>query len=158
MTRAQLFSNTRTENVIRFLGLPTAIRAAGANTNGAFGLIEHWNMPPGFATPYHTHHLEDESFYVIEGELAIICDGKWMKAGPGDYVFGPREIPHGLKVIREAKMLLWAAPAGFEDFIMELGEPHPDFSTPPPEPDIKRLVAVAAKYKIDIHGPLPEQV
>ena len=56
-------------------------------------------MPPGFASRYHIHHLEDEAFYVLEGDLAVVCDGRWIKAGPGAYVFGPREIPHGLKVV-----------------------------------------------------------
>jgi quercetin dioxygenase-like cupin family protein len=156
MTPSKPYWNTRENNVIRFLGLPTVIRAASANTNGAFGLVEHWNMPPGFATPYHTHHLEDESFYVLDGELAVLCDGKWMKAGPGDFVFGPREIPHGFRVVRETKMLIFASPAGFENFVMELGERDPDFSSPPPAPDMAKLAAVAAKYKIDIHGPLPD--
>jgi len=75
------------------------MRSTGETTNGAFALTEHWMMPPGFASPYHTHHLEDEAFYVLEGQVAFVCDGKWSKAGPGTYVFGPREIPNGFKII-----------------------------------------------------------
>jgi quercetin dioxygenase-like cupin family protein len=146
--------NTREDAAIRFLGLPTLMRSTGDATNGAFGLMEHWEMPPGFASPYHTHHLEDEAFYVLEGEVAFVCDGKWMKGGPGTYVFGPREIPHGFKVVGSspARMLLLCAPAGFERFVLELSVPFNDF-TPP---DMAKLMAVAAKYKIDILGPLPE--
>jgi quercetin dioxygenase-like cupin family protein len=116
--------------------------------------MEHWEMPPGFASPYHMHRLEDEAFYVLEGEMAFVCDGKWMKGGPGAYVFGPREIPHGFKVVGSgpARMLLLCAPAGFERFVLELSVPFNDF-TPP---DMAKLMAVAAKYKIDILGPLPE--
>jgi uncharacterized cupin superfamily protein len=68
------------------------MRSTAETTNGAFGLMEHWAMPVGFASPYHTHHREDESFYVLEGEIALVCGGKWLKAGPGTFVYGPREI------------------------------------------------------------------
>jgi quercetin dioxygenase-like cupin family protein len=118
--------------------------------------MEHWSMPPGFASPYHTHHLEDEAFYVLEGEIAFVCDGQWIQAGPGAYVFGPREIPHGFKVAgaAPARMLLLCAPAGFERFVLEMGE---DLTSPPAPPDMSKLTTLAAKYKIDILGPLPEQ-
>jgi quercetin dioxygenase-like cupin family protein len=148
------YLNTREDAAIRFLGLPTLMRSTGESTNGLFGLIEQWEMPPGFASPYHMHHLEDEAFYVLEGEMAFVCDGKWMKSGAGTYVFGPREIPHGFKVVGSspARMLLLCAPAGFERFVLELSVPFDDF-TPP---DMAKLMALAAKYKIDILGPLPE--
>ncbi len=112
-------------------------------------------MPPDFGSPYHVHHLEDEAFYVLEGEMAFICNGKWVKGGPGTYVFGPREIPHGFKVIgtAPARMLLMCSPAGFERFVLELSE---DLTSPAAPPDMAKLVAVAAKYSIDILGPLPE--
>ncbi len=147
--------NTREDSAFRFLGQPTLMRSTSETTNGAFGLMEHWSMPPGFASPYHVHHLEDEAFYVLEGEMAFVCDGKWIKGGPGAYVFGPREIPHGFKVIgaTPARMLLMCAPAGFERFILEMGE---DLTSPAAPPDMVKLVALAAKYKIDILGPLPE--
>jgi len=143
--------NTRNDQPVYFLGLPTHLRATGETTGGGFGLVEQV-MPPGFASPYHTHALEDEAFYVLEGEMAFVCGGTWVRATAGTYVFGPRGIPHGFKVLGEepARMLLLCAPGGFEQFVVELSEPAPA------PPDMARLVAVAAKYKIDIHGPLPE--
>jgi ketosteroid isomerase-like protein/quercetin dioxygenase-like cupin family protein len=148
----QPYVNTTDEPPIYFLGLPTILRATGHATNGAFGLVENV-MPPGFASPYHTHRLEDEAFYVLEGEMAFVCDGNWTAAGPGTYVFGPRNIPHGFKVLGEApaRMLLLCTPGGFDQFVVEMSEP-----TPAP-PDMTKLMAVAAKYKVDIHGPLPDQ-
>lgn len=147
--------NAREDAVIRFLGFPTSVRATRETTNSAFGLIEGWSMPPGFASPYHVHHAEDEAFYVLEGELAIVCGGKWMKAGPGAYAFGPREIPHGFKVIgsSQARMLLLCSPGGFEQFVLELSQP---IDAVPAPPDMAKMVEVAAKFKIDILGPLPE--
>ena len=152
----QPYVNTREDSAFRFLGLPTLMRSTSETTNGAFGLMEHWSMPPGFASPYHVHHLEDEAFYVLEGEMAFVCDGKWIKGGPGTYIFGPREIPHGFKVIGAipARMLLLCSPAGFERFVLEMGE---DLTSPAAPPDVPKLIVLAAKYKIDILGPLPDE-
>lgn len=152
----QPYVNTRTDRAFRFLGVPTLMRSTSETTNGSFGLIEHSEMPPGFASPYHTHHREDEAFYVLEGEIAFVCDGKWLKAGPGTYVYGPREIPHGFKVVSAtpARMLLLCAPGGFEHFVLEQTTP---IDEPPSPPDMPKLMALAAKYGIDIHGPLPEE-
>jgi steroid delta-isomerase-like uncharacterized protein len=132
------------------------MRATADSTNGAFCLMEHWEMAPGFGSPYHTHHREDESFYVLEGEIAFVCGGQWQKAGPGTFVYGPREIPHGFKVVGSApaRMLLMCAPGGFEDFVLAQRTP---IDAPPSEPDMARLAALAAKAGIDIHGPLPEE-
>jgi len=151
----ELYSNTREDAPFRFLGVPTVMRSTSKTTNGAFALMEHLDTPVGFASPYHTHHREDESFYILEGEVAFVCGGKWLKAGPGTFVYGPREVPHGFKVIGHspARMLILCTPAGFERFILEQTTP---ITEPPSPPDVSKLMALAAKYGIDIHGPLPE--
>lgn len=146
----QPYVSTSEEKPRYFLGLPTILRATGQTTNGGFGLVEQV-MPPGFASPYHTHHLEDEAFYLIHGKMAFVCDGTWTKAGPGTFVFGPRNMPHGFTVLGDepARMLLLCAPGGFDQFVVEMSE-----SEPAP-PDMAKLMTLAAKYKVDIHGPLP---
>jgi quercetin dioxygenase-like cupin family protein len=148
--------NLKGDKAFRFLGLPTQVRATAEMTNGAFGLVENWEMPPGFASPYHTHHREDESFYILEGQFALVIDGKWQRVGRGTFAFGPRGVPHGFKVVgnEPAQMLLQATPGGFEQFVIELGQPLTDPVTPP---DIPRLIETAARYGIDIHGPLPDE-
>ena len=147
----QPYSNTSDAPPTYFLGLPTLLRATRQTTNGAFGLVEQL-VPPGFTSPYHTHHLEDEAFYVLEGEMAFVCGGQWTPAKAGTFVFGPRNIPHGFKVVGDApaRLLLLCAPGGFEQFVVDMSEPAPA------PPDMAKLMAVAAKYQIDIHGPLPD--
>ena len=140
-----------------FLGTLAIIKATAESTRGAFGLIDSV-IPTGFESPYHVHHAEDESFYVTEGEVTFICDGRKLKVGPGAYVFGPREIPHGFRIegTAPARMLFLTTPAGFERFILEMSEPATDLALPQPTPpDMEKLTALAAKYKIDILGPLP---
>jgi steroid delta-isomerase-like uncharacterized protein len=155
----QPHSSTRDEPALHFLGLPTLLRATGPSTDGAFGLIEHLMIPPGFASPYHVHRLEDEAFYVLAGEMAFVCGGHWLTAGPGTYVFGPRTVPHGFKVLGDspARLLLLCAPAGFEQSVLDLSEPEPSPGVPPSPPDMARLAAAAATYGVDLLGPLPEE-
>lgn len=147
--------NTRQDAPFRFLGVPSVMRATSESTDGAFGLMEHWEMPVGFASPYHTHSREDESFYVLEGELAFLCGGNWLKAGPGTFVFGPRNVPHGFRVIGSspARMLLMCSPGGFERFVLEQTTP---IAEPPEPPDMAKLMMLAEKYGIEIHGPLSQ--
>ncbi len=149
------YLNTRDDEAFQFLGLPTLMRSTGETTNSAFGLIEHWDMPPGWESPYHMHHREDESFYVLEGEVAFVTAGKWAKGSAGTFVFGPREIAHGFKVIGKgpARMLILCSPAGFEHFVLELRQPA---SAPPAPPDMQKLLETAARFGIDILGPLPQ--
>src|ERR1700722_12029310 len=149
-------ANASEEAAFRFLGIPSVMKATAGTTGGAFALMEHWEMPVGFASPYHTHHREDESFYVLEGEIAFVCGGKWRKTGPGAFVYGPRKIPHGFKVMGQApaRMLLQCHPAGFEGFVLEQATPIAELPSPP---DMAKLMMLAAKYGIDIHGPLPQE-
>jgi mannose-6-phosphate isomerase-like protein (cupin superfamily) len=153
--RAKPFSNSSDSPRFTFLGVPTIMRATGDATGGLLMVVEHTSMPPGFGSPYHTHHNEDEAFYILEGQVAFVCAGEWVLAGPGSFVYGPREIPHGFQVVGavNARMLLMGLPGGFDKFVMELATP---VDVPPSPPDLGHLVAVAAKYGIDIHGPLPE--
>jgi quercetin dioxygenase-like cupin family protein len=150
------YLKTRQDVDFQFFGSPTVLHATGEATDGRFCLMEQVTMPPGLASPYHVHHNEDEAFYVLEGEVRFVCDGTWLHAGPGTFVYGPREIPHGFKVVgsQPARMLLMCVPAGFEKFVLELCAPVDAVSAPP---DMATLVAAAATYKVDILGPLPEE-
>src|SRR5215475_948968 len=150
----QPYLNTRDDTGYRFMGVPTLTRATGETTKGAFGMVEHWDMPVGFDSPYHTHHREDESFYVLEGNVALVFNGEWLKAGSGAFVYGPRLIAHGFKVIgeRPARMLVMCTPTGFERFI--LGQATP-ITEPPPPLDVGRMKELAERHGIEIHGPLP---
>ena len=152
----QPYLNTRHDAAFRFFGAPILIRSTGATTNGGYFLSESWDMPPGFGSPYHVHHREDEAFYVLEGEMAFVCGGKWMRGGPGTYVFGPREIPHGFKVVgdKPARMLLMCAPGGFEGFVHDL---KCDLDSPPSPPEMAKVIEAAARYGVDILGPLPDE-
>ena len=142
---------------IWFLGTLMTVKATGEQTNGEFGLIEQI-LQPGFASPLHVHHSEDEAFYLLEGEAAFTCGDKTMNAGAGTYIFFPRDIPHwfSIKGDQNARLLQLNFPAGLEDFFVEAGEPAVKLTLPPAgQPDFEKLAAIAAKYHIEILGPPP---
>jgi quercetin dioxygenase-like cupin family protein len=142
-----------------FLNSLNIVLATSESTGGAFSLVHH-TAPPGHATPYHLHHVEDEAFFVLDGEFTFVCDGKKTILGPGGYIFLPRNIPHGIRCTGSApsKLLILATPGtGFVGMMIEMAEPAKERVLPvPTAPDLEKLTMLCAKYKIDILGPLPD--
>jgi mannose-6-phosphate isomerase-like protein (cupin superfamily) len=74
-------------------------------------------MPPLREGPgTHVHADEDDSFYVLEGELTFTVDGEEVVAGPGTFVLVPPGVPHGFgnRGDSVARMVNVHAPAGFD--------------------------------------------
>ena len=141
---------------LSFLGFLTHIRANGRDT-GLLHVVENV-VPAGDASPWHVHYAEDESFYVIEGELEVIVGDDHVRLGPGDFAFGPRSIPHGFRVVSAtpARFLMITVGGGFSDFIAEMSTPIVEGAPPAPaEVDVPKLMAAAKKYGMEILGPLP---
>ncbi len=63
---------------------------AGAQTGGAFSVVEHPMEPLSLAAPYHTHSREDEHPIVLEGEVTFALDDTLIVGRPGDTIFKPR--------------------------------------------------------------------
>ena len=132
--------------IIRFLSHRVRILADGAATAGALGLVETLAAPAGDMPPLHVHHHVDEGFYLLEGELTFYMPGQEVRLRPGDYVLGPRGVPHTYRVgPQPARWLTTSSPAGFERFVVAVSE----IGAPDPE----RLGRVAAEHGIDILGP-----
>lgn len=143
---------------VRFLNGLVLVKATGEQTGQAFSLLEQL-APAGSGSPYHVHRRDDEMFWVLEGELEFFSEEGRSLRGPGSYVFLPRNLPHGFRVAGEkpARFLVLTTPAGFDGFVREAGEPTSELVLPEPsQPDIPRLTAIAARYGIEILGPLPE--
>ncbi len=140
-----------------FLGLPTWIRASAAETNGSLSLIDHI-IPPGFASPWHVHHSEDESFLVIDGTMTVLAGEHAVTLKAGDFGFGPRGVPHGFRIegSKPARILLLTNSGSFGAFIHENSSPADDETPPEPNPaDLPTLAASAERHGITILGPMP---
>ncbi len=122
-----------------------------------WGVLEV-ELDAGEGTPFHRHTEEDESFYVLKGELTIYLEGgRTVHATPGAFVHLPQGCAHGFRAKTHIRLLVLSAPMGFVDFTREYGVPAPRLETPPhTPPDMPRLGALSKKYHIDLLGPLPE--
>ncbi len=141
-----------------FLNTLTIVKATDRQTGNGFGLIEQ-RAPVGPGSPYHVHRAEDEAFYVLEGQLEFVSGERRTTGGPGAYVFLPRNIPHGFRIVgtSPARYLVITTPGGFEGFFVDAGRPASTRTLPPPSaPDMDRLAAIAARYRVEILGPLPD--
>ena len=129
-----------------WLGGLAVIRATAADTGGQMTIVEV-TEPPSVETPLHVHHREDEAFFILEGSATIQVGEQSFEAGPGDYAFGPRDIPHRYSVGPEGcRMLFICTPGGFENLVREMSEPAESRTLPPAsdeEPDWEHVAAVA---------------
>ncbi len=137
-----------------FLGTRMTVKATAQTTGGAFGLIEV-RLAVGFSPPLHIHHQEDESFWILEGELTVVCDDQTYQAGPGSFIYLPRDLPHTFRVDKgPAHLLELVQPGGHENFYLEGGRPALDDTIPEFNPrDLERVHALYAKYRLEDAGP-----
>jgi quercetin dioxygenase-like cupin family protein len=157
MNRSIIATSRNEGPALSFLNCLTFVKATSAQTGGAFGLIEQL-APVGSGSPYHVHRAEDETFYVLEGELEFLSEGNRFVGRAGSCVFLPRDVPHGFRVIGTgpARFLILVSPGGFEGFVAGLSQPMTEAKMPEPtEPDMARLVQLAEQFRLEILGPLP---
>ena len=91
-------------------------------SGGGFSLVEHPMSARALAAPLHRHTREDEYSFIIEGRMGALLGDEVVEAGPGDFVFKPRNQWHTFWNAGDepARILEIISPAGFEGFFAEL--------------------------------------
>ena len=119
-----------------FLGGSIHVRVRSEDTGSRFGLIEQV-VPAGFpGPPLHVHPDFEETFYVIEGEIAVRVGDEAHDAGPGTVAVVPPGMPHTFANPSDgpARMLVLVTPGGFERYFEALIAAVRDAGGfPPPE-------------------------
>lgn len=141
-------------NLLNVLGDAYTLLATSEQTNDAY-LTVHARVQPGNGPPPHIHTRQEESFYVIEGEMTFWLDGQPLKAGPGRFVRIPPGRPHTFKNESDSDvvMLFSLVPCGrMDQFFRAIAEPLAPGETPsPPTPEvIARVLEQAPRYGIEI--------
>src|SRR3954447_23052698 len=122
-----------------------------ADASGGMYTLVELRGARGDMAPLHVHHRDDETFYVIDGELSLFFPNKRLTVQPGQAALAPREVAHTYRVeSEEARWLVVASPAGFDSFVREVAEAAPAEELPPPGRvhDAAALTAKAAKVGI----------
>jgi len=142
-----------------FLGTLVRMKLTGEDTGGRFALWEGV-LPRGAAPPLHSHP-QDETFYVLEGEMTVwLADEEARLCRAGAVVYAPGGMPHTFRVESDtARVITMSTLAGIEDMVLGLAE-EAEFPWLQPPPDGPRVPA-ERRAEVDqqtgtiTHGPPP---
>lgn len=139
------------------MGALMVFKATSEDTGNQFWLAEQTSNF-GYASPVHVHSLEDELFYVLEGEISIEIDGVMHRPTVGGTVWAPRGLAHSYKVESDsARWLVMGTPGGFDGWFFDTGKPAERLEVPEFNPDdfadFGEIIASVEKYGGKVLGP-----
>jgi mannose-6-phosphate isomerase-like protein (cupin superfamily) len=111
--------------------------AAGDQTQGRFALIDALARKDN-CPPRHIHRNEDESFYILEGEITAWIGDQTIRGTAGTLIFSPRGVPHSFEIHSDeihsdrVRMPILLTPAGLEGYFKQFCTPAPALILPPP--------------------------
>lgn len=114
-----------------YMGNLYTFLAKGEETGGLYSTMELL-VRKGTDIPPHTHTKEDESFYIIDGEVLFYIDGKEVHAKPGDFVYCSRLLKHHFTLKTDtARIITTISPAGLEEVFWKASVPATSLSLRP---------------------------
>jgi quercetin dioxygenase-like cupin family protein len=107
---------------VTLAGQPMAFLVTGEDSKHT--CMFDWTLPAGFSTGLHVHRVQEETFYVLEGECEWQVGDRLVHAKPGTYLFIPPGVPHniGNASDKPARMLMTVSPPGHEHYFEELAK------------------------------------
>ena len=128
---------------LNVLGDRLLLKLTSADTAGCFTLVEQFSEP-GTGIPLHRHTREDESFWVLEGQVEFVVGDTTTVVEPGGFVYAPRDVAHSFRAVgaAPARMLIHVWPAGLETMFGELSQ------LPAGPPDLGQVALICARYGI----------
>jgi mannose-6-phosphate isomerase-like protein (cupin superfamily) len=129
-------------------GLGIVWKIESAETSDRFSVVHHPLAPHALAAPLHRHTREDEYSYVLEGTLGALLGDEVVTAGPGTWVFKPRNQWHTFwnAGATRCEIIEIISPAGFENFFRELAEVYAADGGP----DLARFADLCARYALEM--------
>ncbi len=106
--------------------------------------------PPNEGPPRHFHEREDETFYVVEGEMLFWLSGTTVSRNPGEIFHIPRGAEHTFTVAgpSSARFVAIVTPGGFEGFFEKVAARG--LTIPKDLPEVRKL---SAQYGMIVTGP-----
>jgi mannose-6-phosphate isomerase-like protein (cupin superfamily) len=131
------------EEVFDFGGLGVEWKIDARDTGGGFSVVHHPIAAHALAAPLHRHHNEDEYSYVLSGTLGALLGEEVVTAGPGSWVFKPREQWHTFWAEGDepCHIIEVISPGGFEDYFREVAAAWGD---------VPAFARISEKYDLDI--------
>jgi mannose-6-phosphate isomerase-like protein (cupin superfamily) len=128
-------------------GLGIVWKIEGSETGERFSVVHHPLEPRALAAPLHRHSREDEYSYVLSGTLGALLGDEVVTAGPGTWVFKPRNQWHTFWNAGDTpcEIVEIISPGGFENFFRELADVYATG-----EPDLARFAELCGRYALEM--------
>lgn len=132
--------------IIRPFGNEMKVMLPATRTGGTCSVL-FADLKPGEGAPPHLHREYDEYFFVVDGTISLVVDGKERTIVPGTLAFTPRGAIHSFKNIGAsiASMLEWTVPGGNEAYFRAVSEMGTNI-------DPKRLAEINAQFATEFIG------
>lgn len=103
--------------------IDAVFKADGAETGARYSISEWWLEPHTQGPGPHCHE-EDDVFYVIEGTMSVLVDGKWLDAPKGSFVLVPGGTTHDFENRTDVRagLLNVSVPGDFEEHVPGIAE------------------------------------
>ena len=124
------------------------IKISSKDTDGDLAVFEQIGLTAKGGPPLHIHPLQDEWFYIVEGEYKFQVGANVYQMNKGDTIFLPRGIQHAfIQLTENGKMIVSYLPAGkMEDFFKVTN----DWKVPPSKEEIAK---VFKEHEMEVVGP-----
>jgi len=130
------------------LGTQVRFLLEAEKTQGSFSLMEV-ELPLGGGPPPHDHAW-DEAYYILEGEVWFMVDGKEAVYTAGDFLYAPGGTPHSFRGAgdKPARALVFDIPSTMGGFFREASREIVNYPQ-----DLAKVPALGAKYKLNFYPP-----
>lgn len=156
MTHPPVLRHPSEGKAVALVGDVYRFMATGNDTDGRYAMFEACVFPGG-GPPPHIHSREEESFYVLEGEVTFQIGNDRIVAKAGTFANMPVGSLHSFRnnTDKLARMIVSVAPAGLEKMFFEVGQAvaYGEQAPPPSKAEIDKLLAVAPRYGIEFRLP-----
>ena len=145
---------------VAMVGDTYTLVVSGRQTAGRYTMID-MHVPPGGGPAPHRHDFE-EMFTVLEGEIEATFRGERTTVRTGETINIPSNAPHSFTNASEApaRLLCVCAPAGQEEFFLEVGVRVEGWTTTAPELTeqeqqqfLQKARQLAPKHHTELLGP-----
>lgn len=112
------------KSIAPFEGDTFYCKVSAKDTDGGMYVFESTRIKEG-GPILHTHYDTDEWWYILQGEFLVRVGDKTYTARPGDFVFGPRKVPHTFAKVGqgEARLIICHQPAGkMEEYFKKISD------------------------------------
>lgn len=124
------------------------IKISGSDTQNDLAVFEQTGLTPNGGPPMHIHPLQDEWFYVIEGNYRFQVGEDSYEMNAGDTIFLPRNVPHAfIQLSEKGKMIVSYSPAGKMETFFQVTD---KWTSPPTKDEIAK---VFAEHDMTVVGP-----